>query len=184
MSDEHSQESVHLGSRRKLLTGMGVAAAGVGMLAVAGGQSAAAAVDRGTYYSVTPERVLDTRRLGGRISSGRTRTENVLAGDGFAAVCNVTVVNTAGSGYLSIFNADGARPTPYSNLNWWGARQVLANVTIIELGEAGFSVYCGGGSTDFLIDLLGFFETPPAAARSARAKQFEESVRRKLAQRR
>lgn len=187
MPHTSSHDDVPQSSRRRVLTGLGAAAAGAGVLAVAGAPDAAATVDNGTYYSISPERVLDTRNGGGPIRGGQTRTDDILSGEGIAVVCNVTVVNTVGVGYLAVFNADGSRPNPYSTVNWSGARQIVANLTVLELGNSGFSVYCGGGATagaDYLIDLLGFFETPVEAARSARARRFEDSVRRKLGQQR
>lgn len=184
LSSEPSQDQNPQASRRRLLTGMGAAAAGAGVLAVAGTQTASAVVDAGTYFSVPPERLVDTRVEGGRIRVTQTRTDDIIAGTGIAAVCNVTVVNTAGAGFLAVFNADEPRPDPYSTVNWYAARQIVANIAIIELGDAGFSVYCGGGSTDYIIDLVGYFETSPVAERSPRGRTFEESLRRKLRQRR
>ena len=60
-------------TRRKLLTGMGAAAAGGGLLALAGAQKAEAAVGNATYFSLGPIRIIDTRETGGRISGGQTR---------------------------------------------------------------------------------------------------------------
>lgn len=171
-------------TRRRLLTGAGAAAVGAGVLAIASTPAAQAAVTAGLYYSITPERVVDTRVEGGRISLGQSRLEDILVGDGLAAVCNVTVANTASSGYLTLYNADEARPAPFSTINWQGAGKIVANLAIFDLGESGFRVFCGGSagaSTNYVVDLIGFMETPLEAARSPRARQFEDTLQRKLA---
>jgi len=144
-------------TRRKMLAGMGAAAAGAGLLAVAGTQPAHAAVSNGTYFSIDPIRVYDSRSSGGRISAGQSRLLSVFSGsDGIAYVCNLTVTNTRGNGYLAVWNADIARPQPYSSVNWLGDGRVVANLGIFDAGDDGLRVYCGGGgSTDFIVDVVG-----------------------------
>jgi hypothetical protein len=140
---------------------MGAAAAGAGILTVAGTQTANAAVEHGRYFSIDPAgpiRVFDTRSgFGGRISGGQTRTFTEVAGADFTLAGNLTVVNTSGAGYLTIYNADIARPSPYSSVNWYASGQTVANFTVFDLGATGFKVYCGNGSTHFILDLIGFF---------------------------
>lgn len=109
-------------TRRKLLTGMGAAAAGGGLLALAGAQQAQAAVGNAAYFSLGPLRILDTRESGGRISGGQTRTLREFEGsDDLTWAINLTVTSTKGSGYLSLYNADVPRPRPYSTINWRGS---------------------------------------------------------------
>jgi hypothetical protein len=156
-------------TRRKLLTGMGAAAAGGGLLALAGTQTASAAVSDGTYFSLRPERYVDTRKSGGKISGGQIRTLTEFEdADGLTFALNLTVVSTEGtSGYLSVYNADEARPTPYSSINWQGAGKVVANFNLVDGGAAGLKVYCSGGSTvktHFIIDVIGVFLTNTAPA--------------------
>lgn len=150
-------------TRRKLLTGMGAAAAGGGLLALAGAQKAQAVVESGTYFSFGPERIVDSRVSGGKISGGQVRTldefEDTL---GLAFAINLTVVQTESSGYLSVYNADVARPNPYSSINWQGSGKVVANFNVVDGGAAGLRVYCSGGSsvkTHFIIDVVGIFLT-------------------------
>lgn len=154
-------------TRRKLLTGMGAAAAaGGGLLALAGTQQASAVVDDGTYFSLGPERFVDTRESGGKISGGQTRTlTDFEDADGLTFALNLTLASTEGSGYLAVYNADEARPNPYSTINWQGAGRVLANFTLVDGGNAGIKVYCSGGSTvktHFIIDIIGIFITGDA----------------------
>lgn len=160
MSDEEAtaQDSANgPATRRKLLAGMGAAAAGAGLLAVAATQPAHAYVGNGTYYSTDPFRVYDSRDFGNRISAGQSRAlSEFSSSDGFAYVCNLTVANTRGSGYLAVWNADLPRPQPYSSVNWVGDGRVVANLGIFDAGFDGLRVFCGGGgSTDFILDVVG-----------------------------
>jgi hypothetical protein len=187
MSDDIDPTTSAAGNtRRRLLTGMGAAAAGGGLLAVAGAQTAQAAISNGSYYTFGPTRYVDTRTgSGGRISNGQTRTLAVLSGAQYTMAANVTVVNTKGSGYLSIYSAALAtRPQPYSTINWQGDGVILANFTFFDLGAAGFSVYCGGtsgASTNFIIDTVGYFINNGAAGAPPEAKAWERKMQQRLA---
>lgn len=170
MSDDETPADVPPGStRRGLLTGMG-AAAGVGVLAMAGAQRAEAVVADASYFSYGPVRYVDTRvNSGGRISGGQTRTLSAFNElERFTFACNLTVVATRGSGWLSFYNADLAtRPSPHSSINWQGNGKIVANFMMLDLGDTGANVFCSGGSTTsthFVIDVVGYFETGGAAA--------------------
>lgn len=169
-------------TRRKLLTGMGAAAAGGGLLALSGTSKASAAVDDGTYFSLGPERFVDTRKSGGKISGGQTRTlTDFEDADGLTFALNLTLVSTEGSGYLALYNADGPRPTPYSTINWQGAGKVLANFTLVDGGDAGIKVYCSGGSTvrtHFVIDIIGIFITNEAPV-PAKVKVWQDKTEKR-----
>lgn len=151
-------------SRRKLLTGMGAAAAGAGILAVAGASPAQAVTDDGRYFSLRPGpfRYIDTRGVaGGNIEAGETRSyTDIAAGDSqITIVLNVTVVNTVGYGYLTIYDGNARRPA-ISNVNWQGNGKVMANLVITDLGATGIKVFAGGSAgsnTDFIVDVIGYF---------------------------
>jgi hypothetical protein len=173
-------------SRRKMLAGMGVAAGG-GLLALAGTQSAQAVVSDASYYSYGPYRYVDTRQSGGRIYGGDTRVLSIFAGlESYTFAVNLTVVNTHGSGWLELYNADlSTRPSPYSSINWQGDNKVVANFTMLDLGSAGAKIYCSGGSstnTHFIIDVVGYMVTGGAAAAAvpAEVKAAEKRARRQL----
>ena len=184
--DSETQDSENgAATRRKLLTGMGAAAAGAGLLAVAGAQPAHAYVNDGTYWSWDPWRVYDSRDWSERISSGQSRLMSEFGGyDDSAYVCNLTVVNTRGNGYLAVWNADLARPQPYSSINWAGDGRIVANLGIFDAGFDGLRVFCGGGgSTDFIIDVVGFMysnlvndQAPPAV--QTRQRRVKAATRR------
>ena len=70
---------------------------------------------------------------------------------------NLTIVDTVGSGFVSVFSADISWPGS-STLNWYGAGQINANnaYTAIRQSDQGIKVYAGGGgSTNFVLDLVG-----------------------------
>ena len=166
-------------SRRKILRGMGGVAAGGGLLALAGAPKASAAVDEGTYFSLGPERFVDTRLpdSGGKIRGAQTRIlDDFEESDGLTFALNLTVVSTEGSGFLALYNADEPRPNPYSTINWQGAGKVLANFTLVDGGDAGLAVYCSGSTarTHFIIDIVGLFitseEPPPLKVRTWQQK--------------
>ena len=73
-----------------------------------------------------------------------------------AAMINLTITETVGSGYLAVGNPgpDGTRTT--SNINWSASGQTLANLALTTLFEGNLTVFAGGGgSTNFIVDLMG-----------------------------
>ena len=72
-----------------------------------------------------------------------------------AAVVNLTITDTVGSGFLAVGNPgpDGTRTT--SNINWSASDQTLANLALTTLFEDNLTVFAGGpGSTNFIVDLM------------------------------
>ena len=68
---------------------------------------------------------------------------------------NVTVVNTVGAGFLSLYSATVATPPGTSSVNWSADGQILANMTLIATDNGSIKVTAGGGgSTDVVIDIL------------------------------
>ncbi|MFF5176348.1 hypothetical protein ACFY3U_27525 [Micromonospora sp. NPDC000089] len=165
---------------RLIRTLLGVSVAGACALAVlpgaalaaphpaaAGHASAAAPAGvEGTYYPVAPARLMDTRSgLGAakaKIGADR-KVDLQVAGrggvpaDGVAAVVlNVTVTGPTANSFLTVYPAGEAKPTA-SSVNfakgWLGSN----NVTV-KLGAAGrVSVYNRFGTTDVVVDVVGFY---------------------------
>jgi hypothetical protein len=109
------------------------------------------------YYSATSP-------PGTKITHGEERTISALT-DGHvpagasAVSMNLAVIATTGtSGFLAVFPADQAYPG-HSNLNWFGANQILANSAVTSVDGAGdFKVRCGtNGNTHFVVDILGYY---------------------------
>lgn len=121
------------------------------------------------FHTLTPCRIADTREaagpLGGpALGAGSTRTFPVggicgLPGTAKAVTVNVTVVNPTSVGHLTIYPAGSSLPGA-STINF-RAGIVRANNAILTLGVSGqVSVFNGmaSGSTDFVLDVSGWFE--------------------------
>ncbi|CAB4873524.1 unannotated protein [freshwater metagenome] len=127
---------------------------------------------------ITPARVYDSRfnmtpDANGPISAGASRTISVAAarnpltgvrtGDivvpasATAVAFTVTVAGTVGGGYLAV-NPGGATAVTASSINWSSTGQVLANTGVVKLNDSRqITVVQGGGATDFIIDIVGYY---------------------------
>lgn len=123
---------------------------------------------RGTYYPVYPSpfRILDTRSGSqGRLLSGQALPVKLGGIDMTAAaavVLNVTVTESFGPGYISIYPSGVPRPT-VSSLNftsgWTGANSVT-----VKLGADGaINLYNGGAPVHIIVDVLGWYSKPRPA---------------------
>ena len=130
----------------------------------------------GSFHAVTPTRVYDSRSpepLIGPIQTGAPRTISVahgrdpLTGEvvandlvpvGATAIsCNVTVTDTVGPGF-AVVNPGVIDTIGASTINWQPG-QVLANSIIVGIDDARqvTLVAGGGGSTNIVIDVAGYF---------------------------
>ena len=131
----------------------------------------------GTYQSVAPTRLLDTR-VGlrapkGPIASGRTVTLSVpgLAGVPLtgvsAVVLNVTVTGATLASYLTVWPAGTTRPTT-SSINFV-AGDTRANLVTVPLGTLGagagkISIFNQQGGVQVIADVMGYYVADGAAA--------------------
>jgi len=77
-----------------------------------------------------------------------------------AVVLNVTVTNTSAGGFLTVHPSTTARPVA-SDLNWT-AHKTIPNLVVATVGDTGaISLYNSAGTTDVLVDLLGYFGFAP-----------------------
>ncbi len=124
----------------------------------------------GSFHTVTPCRVLDTRQPqdGPALVSGETSILHLHGACGIpetakAVAANVTVVQPAGMGYLIFYRGDLPGAPVTSTINF-GAGQVRANNTIVRLSANAdgtlrvHPVLLGGGAVHVLVDLFGYFE--------------------------
>jgi hypothetical protein len=107
----------------------------------------------------SPNRLVDTRRVGGPLAGGATRTEQLTALAASAppgaqvtgVVMNATVNQPTVASYLTIFPAGSPRPET-SSLNM-AARQDVPNLALAMLGPGhGVNVFNFAGSTHYLFD--------------------------------
>lgn len=182
MEDHPVEPSPSHPRRRDLLVGGGIMAAAAGVAAVGLAQPASATgtASLPVFTPITPLRYFDTRDPDGPgpIASGESGAltpDTPFPANWVALLFNLTVTATITTGYLSIFPNDVAWPGT-SSINWFGPNQILANNVFTGFDSLGaINVLCGGGgSTDFVLDLVGVSLTTDVvtpAARSARGTQ-------------
>src|SRR5437868_3408419 len=125
------------------------------------------------FIGLTPCRIVDTRGNGftgvyGPPSLAQGSPRNFpfpgQCGVPFSAEAvslNVTVTNTVGPGFLSIY-PQGASAPLVSTLNYV-AGQTVANAAIVPIGSGGdVTVVAGVSGTDLIIDVNGFYGSPAA----------------------
>lgn len=132
----------------------------------------------GAFTPLTPGRVYDSR-LGsfspnGALGSGQNRTisvansydpfsgtlvtTNFVPAGATAVFANVTVVETAGNGWLAV-NPGGTTTVSASSINWSASGQILANGISLTLNTNRQITVVNGspGSTQFIVDILGYY---------------------------
>ncbi len=116
------------------------------------------------YAGVGPTRVLDTRNgtggAGGRVSGGGTlklsMPTTAVPANTTAAVLNVTVVNPASSGYVTVYPDGTSRPLA-SNLNF-AAHQTVPNLVVVPVVDGRVDFYVGSsGSVDLVAGVAGYY---------------------------
>ncbi len=144
--------------RRHLLMAGGAAAAVVAAGAtVLGASPASAAPLVPVLLPVAPMRIYDSREPDalGPISDGFTDTLTYPPNAALAYLMNVTVVDTQGFGWVTVFSADLAS-VETSTLNWYGPGQTMVNTayTFLRAADAGIKVSCGGGGqANYVLDV-------------------------------
>lgn len=134
----------------------------------------AGAAGAGTFTSVAPARLLDTRTgagapagtvaAGGVVSfavAGQGGVPSVGAG---AAVLNLTVTGATGGGHVTAYPADQDRPVA-SNLNF-AAGQTIANAVTVKLSSAGVVTLHNGSNrpVHLVVDVAGWYVAGTATA--------------------
>ena len=127
----------------------------------------------GAFHAIVPHRVYDSRWGDGPLASGSNRVVPVkdgraLTGEvdvtdmiptGATAVAyNITVTDTAGSGFLSI--TPGTETTyAAAAVNWWTSGISIGNASVVPVdANREVRVFAGGGgSTQFVLDLVGYY---------------------------
>src|SRR5664279_3674267 len=133
---------------------------------VAGYYLSGAPTAPGTFQSLNPARVLDTRGgfgaagpvpANGSISVQITGAAGVPATGVSAVVLNVTVTNPAESGFITVY-PDGTSTPNASNLNFLTG-QTIPNLVVVPLGTNGKIRLANGspGTTQLIADVAGYY---------------------------
>jgi hypothetical protein len=124
------------------------------------------------FIGVTPCRIVDTRGPAGPFGApslaASTPRNFALPGGPCAGIpsnvsaysLNITVTNTLGPGFISIYPQGGPAPL-VSTLNY-NAAQTLANAAIVPAGTGGgVTVVAGVSGTDLIVDINGYYGSTP-----------------------
>lgn len=129
-----------------------------------------------SFFPIAPKRAYDSRFVAplgplanntNRVISvansyltgtGTLETSNIVPVGAQAIAYNLTIANTVASGFLSA-NPGDAAAAGGSSINWFTSGLSLANGLVVKLDASRqIKVFCGGGgSTDFIIDILGYY---------------------------
>jgi hypothetical protein len=126
----------------------------------------------GTYVSMMPTRIEDTRPQSGfsgagvTVGAGGTLNIQVSGSNGVpvggvsAAVLNITAIEPSSNTYLTAYPENVARPV-VANLNVV-AGETLANLVTVPLGiQGGVTIYNHSGNVEVVADLDGYYTTTP-----------------------
>lgn len=127
----------------------------------------------GTYQTVAPARVLDTRNTIGAVGQGRVIDVSILGAGGLpatgvsAVVLNLTVTAATKGGYLTAWPAGTTRPAT-SSINFV-AGDTRANLVTVPLGTVGagagkISIFNLQGGVQVIADVMGYYVADGAAA--------------------
>ena len=138
----------------------------VGASAAEVAPAAAASGSVGTYYPLTPSRLLDTR-IGVGAPAGLVGPGGVVhlqvggrggvpAAHVSAVVLNVTETDASAAAFITAYPTGSPRPTT-SNLNF-GRHRTLANAVTSQLSSDGqVDIYHSAGSLNLIVDVSGYY---------------------------
>ena len=120
----------------------------------------------GTFHTLTPQRILDTRSgvgapaalvwPGGTVSLKVTGTAGVPASGVSAVAMNVTVTDPTAASFLTAWPAGEARPLA-SNLNYV-AGQTVPNMVVVKVGAGGkVDLFNSSGTAHVIADVAGWY---------------------------
>ncbi len=123
------------------------------------------------YTAMQPARLLESRpglttadgvsnAIGRRPASSVTVVQVAgragVSTDAATAMLNVTAVDAAAAGFLTVYPCDAERPAA-STLNFAGG-QTVANATMAELSDAGTVCIFTNNAIDLVVDATGYFQ--------------------------
>lgn len=123
------------------------------------------------FVPIAPRRAYTSIGGDGPLAGGQHRTVNLQAGapdaiptTATAVAYNVTVTGTSRSGYLSVAPGGTVAVPAISSINWGGPSLTLSNAAQVGVVDRALEVFAGGsGSTQFLIDIVGYYAAPADA---------------------
>lgn len=121
----------------------------------------AAATTAGSFQSVAPKRLLDTRQTPAPVGAGKdihvtVAGANTIPAGAKAAMVNLTATEPRSYGHLTAYPAGKALPTT-SNVNY-NQGQTVANFAVVPIGADGKITIrnTSGGGTHIIVDVVGY----------------------------
>ncbi|MFG3051084.1 hypothetical protein ACGFZP_09040 [Kitasatospora sp. NPDC048239] len=113
------------------------------------------------YDAVQPTRLVDSRISGGRLGWGsivspKVATAELGTAGAKAVVLNVTAAEPSTSGFVTAYPSGEPYPSEGSNLNYAPGR-TTANQVVVPVGADGRINVFNTGSTDLVVDIVGFY---------------------------
>jgi hypothetical protein len=123
-----------------------------------------------TVLLPAPLRAYDSRTADGKLQAGQTRTIGLASGKdasgasqialppgASAALVTLTVTQTEGAGFVTMYSAALANEPPTSSINWGGPDQILSVATPVAVDAQGRVKITGGvNPTSIVIDVVGY----------------------------
>jgi streptogramin lyase len=143
--------------------------AGTGPASVA--SSVVTPVSGSYFHPLPPTRILDSRGTNGnwnaKLVAGSPKVLTVTGGAAAvpggvdAVVMNVTVTGASAGSFLTVYPAGGVVPGT-SSLNF-AAGETIPNLVTVKVGTNGQVAFANAvGSTDVIVDIVGYFDAVPA----------------------
>lgn len=112
------------------------------------------------FYGLPPQRLVDTRiGTAGPLATGDTLELTVPLAKLDAGLFNVTVTETTGPGFITVYPCDQPRPV-VSNLNFV-AGQTVPNLVSVQLDATGRACFYASAGTHLVVDLAGVYSPDP-----------------------
>jgi hypothetical protein len=109
----------------------------------------------GTLTPIAPNETRVVSLTSGKNGAGATVM--ALPPGATAAMVRLTLADTVGSGFLTIYSAALPAQPATSSVNWYETGAIVgADTTVVVDAEGKVKVGAGGNTTDFIIDVVGY----------------------------
>ena len=128
------------------------------------------------FVPIDPVRAYDSRTGAGPLAGGSSRVIDVsdTAGvpqDAVAVAYNLTVTGMQGSGYLTVAPGDTEELPLASTINYSAKGQMWANGYVTDIDEGRMKVFAQGAATQFIVDVVGYYQATPMVTGAAVAPE-------------
>jgi len=129
--------------------------------------------EQSTVLSPIPLRAYDSRTGGGKLQAGETRTIPLTMGKdaagtsrlavppgASAALVTLTITQTVGAGYVTLYSAALGEVPATSSINWSSPEQILSVSTPVAIdGQGQVKITGGVAATNVVIDVVGYISS-------------------------